>query len=162
MMIDDDEKVSVYEKSSRDKFKRLCDNLNLIFEDSQQMFDHYDEILYYKNKKYIVELKDRKLKYDYPTIMFEKYKYDNLIFKMKELNADGAYYISFFGDDAYIYKLPMPDQMDEQIKNIAANKIYGIFDKQNITPEEKRVKQVFLINKSKCKKYNINDKRKNN
>ena len=89
---------------------------------------------------------DRSEKFNYDTILFEKDKYDNLIKSIDKEQADGAYYVSFWDDVAYIYLISR--EMNLKPYRINANKCTAIND-------DKKEKWVYFINKNDVKKYTI-------
>lgn len=135
------------ERIGREKMNILCENLNLAFKENPKQYDCYDGTIEYHGKKYIVELKDRSEKYNLDSILLEKSKYDNIIECCTTLSADGAYYVSFFSNDAYILKLD--DSIDVEPISIKANKHTSISD-------GKIDKLVYMVPKNKFKKYRIN------
>ena len=141
-----EDKIYKMEKSGRDKFKILCKNLGLEYVESTNPYEYYDGIIYYKNKKYLVELKDRSNKYIYDTILFEDEKYRNLKKCISETNSDGAYYISIWNNTIYIYMIP--EEM-----NIKPTKIMG--NKCTAAGDLKKEKLVYFIPKSDHKVYTI-------
>lgn len=141
-----EEKIYMMEKSGRDKFKTLCSNLNLNYIESTNPYEYYDGIIYFNGKKYIVELKDRSDKYVYDTILFEDEKYQNLKKSIKDLNADGAYYISIWNNTLYIYMIP-------EIMNIKPVKINA--NKCTAASDYKKEKLVYFIPKADHKVYTI-------
>lgn len=141
-----EDKINTLENIGRNKFKRLCENKNLKFVESTNSIEYFDGIVYFKGKKYLIEIKDRSEKFNYDTILFEKDKYDNLIQSIKNEQADGAYYVSFFDNVAYIFLLPT--EMNLKPYKINANKCTAIND-------DKKEKWVYFINKNDFKKYTI-------
>ena len=140
------DKIEKYEKKGRDKFKKLCNNLNLIYIESDNLTEHFDGIVFFKNKKYIIEIKDRSNKFNYDTILFEQEKYDNLKKAINENEADGAYYISIWNTTIYAYLLP--DEIDVQPQEVMCNKCTAIND-------DKKIKTVYFIPKEKTMIYEI-------
>lgn len=141
-----EDKINTLEYIGRNKFKKLCENKNLKFVESTNPIEYFDGIVYFKGKKYLIEIKDRSEKFNYDTILFEKDKYDNLIQSIKKEQADGAYYVSFFDNVAYIFLLPT--EMNLKPYKINANKCTAIND-------DKKEKWVYFINKNNLKKYTI-------
>ena len=140
------DKIEKYEKKGREKFKKLCDDLNLLYVESDNLTEHFDGIVFFKNKKYIIEIKDRSNKFNYDTILFEQEKYDNLKKAINENEADGAYYISIWNTTIYAYLLP--DEIDVQTQEVMCNKCTAKND-------SKRKKTVYFIPKEKTKIYKL-------
>jgi len=139
-------KINGMEKSGRDKFKMLCKNLNLEFQETEYQYEHYDGIVYFKDKKYLIEIKDRSNKFNYNTILFEDDKYQNIKAEIRANKADGAYYVSIWDNTIYIYQIPT--EMNLKPFKIMGNKCTAIND-------EKREKIVYFIPKSETKIYTI-------
>lgn len=139
-------KINDMEKSGRDKFRKLCQNLNLEFIEATNQYEHYDGIIFFKGKKYLIEIKDRSNKFNYDTILFEDEKYQNIKAAIEETNADGAYYVSIWDNTLYLYYIPI--EMNLKPFKIMGNKCTAIND-------EKREKIVYFIPKSETKIYTI-------
>ena len=140
------DKIDTLENKGRDKFRKLCESKHLQFVESTERLEYFDGIVYFKGKKYLIEIKDRSEKFNYDTILFEKDKYDNLIKSIDKEQADGAYYVSFWDDVAYIYLIPR--EMNLKPYRINANKCTAIND-------DKKEKWVYFINKNDVKRYTI-------
>lgn len=140
------DKIDTMENKGRDKFRKLCESKHLQFVESTERLEYFDGIVYFKGKKYLIEIKDRSEKFNYDTILFEKDKYDNLIKSIDKEQADGAYYVSFWDNVAYIYMIPK--EMKLKPYKINANKCTAIND-------DKKEKWVYFINKNDVKKYTI-------
>ena len=140
------DKIDTMENKGRDKFRKLCDSKHLKFVESTERLEYFDGIVYFKGKKYLIEIKDRSEKLNYDTILFEKDKYDNLIKSIDKEQADGAYYVSFWDDVAYVYLIPR--EMNLKPYRINANKCTAIND-------DKKEKWVYFINKNDVKRYTI-------
>ena len=140
------DKIDTMENKGRDKFRKLCDSKHLKFVESTERLEYFDGIVYFKGKKYLIEIKDRSEKFNYDTILFEKDKYDNLIKSIDKEQADGAYYVSFWDDVAYVYLIPR--EMNLKPYRINANKCTAIND-------DKKEKWVYFINKNDVKRYTI-------
>lgn len=140
------DKIDTLENKGRDKFRKLCENKHLQFVESTERLEYFDGIVYFKGKKYLIEIKDRSEKFNYDTILFEKDKYDNLIKSIDKEQADGAYYVSFWDNVAYIYLIPR--EMNLKPYKINANKCTAIND-------DKKEKLVYFINKNDVKRYTI-------
>ena len=139
-------KINDMEKSGRDKFKKLCSRLGLKFEEATNQYEHYDGIVYLKGKKYLIEIKDRSLKYNYDTILFEDEKYQNIKNAIKETNANGAYYVSIWFDTLYFYFIP-------NVMNLRPCKIMG--NKCTAINDNKKEKIVYFIPKDQTKVYTL-------
>ena len=140
------DKIDTLENKGRDKFRKLCKIKQLQFVESTERLEYFDGIVYFKGKKYLIEIKDRSEKFNFNTILFEKDKYDNLIKSIDKEQADGAYYVSFWDNDAYIYLIPK--EMNLNPYKISANKCTAIND-------DKKEKWVYFINKNDVKIYTI-------
>ena len=140
------DKIDTMENKGRDKFRKLCEIKHLQFVESTERLEYFDGIVFFKGKKYLIEIKDRSEKLNYDTILFEKDKYDNLIKSIDKEQADGAYYVSFWDDVAYIYLIPR--EMNLKPYRINANKCTAIND-------DKKEKWVYFINKNDVKRYTI-------
>ena len=86
-----DDKINIMEKSGRNKFKRLCENLQIYFVEAENPFEYFDGIVYFKGKKFLIEIKDRDEKFNYDTILFEKDKYENLKSEIIKNNANNFF-----------------------------------------------------------------------
>ena len=141
--------VEQYEKMGRAKFRKLIkDNKLMYFVDNPRLKEYYDGVLYYGDKKFLIEIKTRAEKYNQEeTLMFEADKYNHLRECATTLSADGAYYVSFFTNDAYIYNVP--DNIEYEPINMKANKCTSFSD-------EKVEKLVYMIPKNKMRHKKIN------
>jgi len=140
------EKIDNMERVGREKFKTLCKNLKLEFKEATNPYEHYDGVISYYGRKYLVEIKDRSEKYNYDTILFEDEKYQNLKKAIEQKDADGAYYVSIWNNTIFIYKIPM--EMNLKPCKIMGNKCTAIND-------EKKEKTVYFIPKTQTKIYTI-------
>lgn len=140
-----------YEDKGREKFKRLCETLNYDYENNSDMTAHYDGTVHYKGRDYLIEIKDRNVKFkEYPTIMFECYKNDAIRNAVSEQGANGAYYVCFYDNEAFIFNV-----YDEEVEaitpvNVTCNR-YTAFDGGKV---EKPVK---LLPKGISHKYTLYD-----
>ena len=143
--------INQYEDKGRDKFKRLCETLNYDYENNSDMTAHYDGTVHYKGRDYLIEIKDRNIKFkDYPTVMFEMYKNNALRNAVCEQGANGAYYVCFYDNEAFIFNV-----FDDEVEaitpvNVTCNR-YTAFDGGKV---EKPVK---LLPKGISVKYTIYD-----
>jgi len=125
------------------KFKKLCKKFNLEFEEMLERFADYDFLLFYKGKKFIVEVKDRDAIYaNYDSIMFEDEKYQKLIKDIEKEQVNGAYYITFINNLAYIYFIPLI---------IPYKKCKINANKKTYMSDEKIEKEVFFLPKNDLK-----------
>ena len=140
------DKIDTLENKGRDKFRKLCESKHLQFVESTERLEYFDGIVFFKGKKYLIEIKDRSEKFNYDTILFEKDKYDNLIKSIDKEQADGAYYVSFWDDVAYIYFIP-------NVMNLRPCKIMG--NKCTAINGDKKEKIVYFIPKDQTKVYTL-------
>lgn len=140
-----------YEDKGRSKFQRLCEMLNYDYENNSDITAHYDGTVHYKGKDYLIEIKDRNIKFkEYPTIMFEEYKNDTLRNAVSEQGADGAFYVCFYDNEAFIYNIYDTEVEAITPVNVTCNR-YTAFDGGRV---EKPVK---LLPKGISCKYTLND-----
>ena len=98
-----------FDKPGREKFKQLCTELGFEYGEPKRKDLMYDCHFTYKGKKYIVEIKDRDPKIEkYDSYIIEKEQLDCILHWKHKLEADGCYFINFFGDKAYIFNLMDP------------------------------------------------------
>lgn len=129
------------------KFKQLCKKFNLKCEETMDRYADYDFLLFFKDKKYIIEVKNRDSKYaDYDSIMFEDEKYQKILKDIEKEQVDGAYYISFIGNLAYIFFVP-------SIMPYPKHKINA--NKKTFINDEKKEKEVYFLPKNDLKKIEI-------
>jgi len=119
--------IKKLDKPGRDKFIELCKRLNIKYIEPSREDLCYDCLIEYKGKQYIVELKNRSSKYkNYDTLFLEKGKYERLLNNIKKLNVNGAYYICWIDNDAYIYNIKesfITENLQEKwMNNITADK----------------------------------------
>lgn len=144
-----DNQMKALDKPGRDKFKLLCSKLNLIYEEPS--FDKlaYDCTIKYKGRTYLVELKDRNIKYNvYDTLYLEKYKYDCLKRWKKSLNAAGIFYVNWIGNKAYIFNLDDDKIFGTQLSK-PMNKITAMHNNIKVK------KDVYVLKKSDAKVHTI-------
>lgn len=140
-----------YEDKGREKFQRLCDSLNYDYENNSNLTAHYDGTVHYHGRDYLIEIKDRNIKFkDYPTVMFEMYKNDALRNAVCETGANGAYYVCFYDNEAFIFNVYDKDVEAITPVNVTCNR-YTAFDGGKV---EKPVK---LLPKGISVKYTIYD-----
>lgn len=105
-----------YEDKGRAKFQRLCETLNYDYENNSNLTAHFDGTVHYHGRNYLIEIKDRNTKFkDYSTVMFECYKNDALRNAVCEQGANGAYYVCFYDNEAFIFNV-----YDEEVEAITA------------------------------------------
>jgi hypothetical protein len=98
-----------FDKPGREKFKQLCAELGFEYGEPNRKDLMYDCNFTYKGKKYIVEIKDRDPKIEkYDSYIIEKEQFDSILHWKEKLDADGCYFVNFFGDKAYIFNLSDP------------------------------------------------------
>lgn len=140
-----------YEDKGRDKFKRLCETLNYDYENNSNLTEHYDGTVHYHGKDYLIEIKDRNTKFkEYPTIMFEEYKNDAIRQSVTDTGANGAYYVCFYDNEAFIFNV-FDDEVEATPTTYVTCNRYTAFDGGKV---EKPVK---LLPKGISVKYTLND-----
>lgn len=149
-----DREIKKLDKPGRKKFMQLCDELGFEYGEPKRKDLMYDCHFTYKGKKYIVEIKDRSPKVEqYDSYIIEKEQYDAIIAWRDKLDADGCYYVNFFGDKAYIFNLSDPrstEHLEEQWMSWVTA----------IDPKKKTKKEVYKIDKSIARVYVLGTKKK--
>lgn len=147
-----DENIIIsYERRGREKMRRLCEMRNLDYYDNPTITEPYDGTVVYNGKSYLIEIKDRDASYnDYPTVLMESAKKDALLDTMQELEADGAYYVSFYGDTAWVFDVTSSEVLSTPSTTIRCNKHTAFGD-------GKREKEIILLPKAIGHKYNITE-----
>lgn len=141
--------VYEYERKGREKFSRLCEMKNLQYWDNPIITEHYDGIVYHRGKPYVVEIKDRDVKYEpFDTYLFENDKYVNLNKAIEETGAYGAFYVNFFEDRAYVFNATTTEIAD--IKTV-----WRWCNEHTAFGDKKVWKEVKLIPKELSKKYTL-------
>lgn len=139
--------IKSLDKPGRDKTKKLCEKLGYKWGEPDNEKLAYDCYFIYKGKKYLVEIKDRNPEYDkYDELILEVDKYNRVENWKNRLNANGCYYINWFGDKCYIFNLDdsyITEHKDRKIMNrvTAASRV------------DKCYKDVYLVDKNKAKIY---------
>lgn len=138
-----------YEERGREKMRRLCETLNYDYENNSDITEHFDGTLHYHGKNYLIEVKDRNIKFkDYPTIMYEQYKDDALKEAVEQLGANGAFYVCFYDNEAFIFNVYDDDVQSITPTNVPCNK-YTAFDGGKVE------KSVYLLPKRLARKYTV-------
>ena len=141
--------IKTLDKPGREKFIKLCKQLNLQYGEPENEKLAYDCYIIYKGKKYIIELKDRDPKYEqYDEYILEQDKYERVMAWKERLGAAGAYYCNWFGNKAYLFNLE-----DKRITEHPAKQWMNAITAKSRT--EKVEKEIFYINKSIATTYEI-------
>lgn len=93
------------EKVGRQLLASFYKDKDIDYSFTTDTFDAVDGYYQYKNKKGVFEIKVRDQKYlDYPDLIVEEVKYQNLLKAAKEQKCDTIRYYNFIGDYLYIFK----------------------------------------------------------
>jgi len=143
------DRIKTLDKPGRDKFKQLCNKLGYIYSEPANEKLAYDAMISYKGKNYVIEIKNRSLDCEkYDTLFLEQDKYYRVQAWKDRLNADGAYYVNWIGDTAYIFNLD-----DEQTTKTLEKKWMNSVTAKSRT--QKIQKNVYIINKDLATVYNL-------
>ena len=145
-----DSKIRELDTPGREKMKLLCSQLGWEYSEPDSLRLAFDCFITVNNKKYIVEIKNRDVKYEqYDEYILEKDKYDRVMSWKHRLQAAGALYCNFFGNTAYIFNLDNPD--------ITARPAKAYMNDVTARSRSYKVqKDVYYINKSIAKKVTLN------
>lgn len=141
--------IKKLDEPGRRKFKQLCKKLGYeYFEPSNDKLA-YDCGFIYNGNKYIVELKDRSLKYEkYDDLILEKDKCIRLLKWKNITNSKAAYYVNFFGDLCYIFNI-QHSILDRPTTEKWMNALTAA------STQVKTKKEVYLLNKKDAKLFTI-------
>jgi len=145
------QKIVEMDKPGRDKFIELCNELgkDYIYQEPEIIDLAYDSILYYKGKKYIIELKNRNANCKaFATFFLEEEKLNNLRKWKERLHADGIYYVNWIENTAYIFNL-CDNSIFQNKTKIRMN------EKTWEDATKKILKDVYLLLKNNAKKYEL-------
>ena len=141
--------IREYEDNGRNKFQRLCDSLGVEWDENEDIHSYYDGTVLWKGKTYLIEIKDRDERYEaYDTILLQNDKYENILGCMENTGADGAYYVCFYGDTAYVTDLTLPEVATISTTTMRCNRHTAFSD-------WKTDKEVRMIPKEITRQYNI-------
>lgn len=107
----------------------------------------FDCVFFFKGKKYLVEIKVREKLYN--DFVLEKKKYEAVLNKEKEEQADGSFYAVFYGNKLFLYNL----------HKITAKTQMMMLNEKTFQSREKKVnKEVFLLPQKDAVQFQLLDK----
>lgn len=133
------------DRPGREKFKAMCADYGWEYGEPQNDRLAYD--CWFRDKEgrlYIVEIKDRDVKYEqYRELVLEQDRYERIVKWYQRTGAYGAFYVNFIGEKAYIFDLGEPWITEKP--NVMMMNAYTARSRR-----EKVSKAVFMLDKSRA------------